>query len=183
MELDVSSYALKPGAKAPDFSLQGVDGKLYSLQAFRESKILVVAFTCNHCPYVRAYEDRLIALAGEYARKGVAFVAINSNDDKNYPEDSYENMVERASSRKYLFPYLRDAAQAVARAYRAQCTPEFFAFDASRRLAYHGRLDDSLEPDKVKSRFLKGALDALLSGKPVVVKETAAMGCSIKWKE
>ncbi|MBI2083925.1 MAG: thioredoxin family protein [Deltaproteobacteria bacterium] len=173
---------LKFGDKAPDFSLPGVDGKTCSLASFKDKKILVVIFSCNHCPYVQAYEDRMIAVQKDYAEKGVQFVAICANDANEYPEDNLENMKIRAREKHYNFPYLRDESQKVAKAYDAACTPEFFAFDAERRLRFHGRVDDNHEnPKKVTRQYLRDALDDLVAGKPVRNPESHPIGCSIKW--
>ena len=140
-------------------------------------------FSCNHCPTVVAYEDRMVQIQRDYAGKGVGLVAINPNDDKKYPEDSYQEMVKRAKAKGFNFPYLRDESQEVARSYGAQRTPEVYVLDSERRLRYHGRIDDNVnDPGSVKSRDLGEALDALLAGKEVPVPETAAVGCTIKWK-
>ncbi len=179
----VSAYSLPLGAPAPPFSLPGTDGRTWSLEEFRDRKALVVVFTCNHCPYAQAWEDRLLDLAREYGPKGVGFAAINPNDERHYPQDSMAEMVKRAKAKGYPFPYLRDESQAVARAYGAQVTPHVFVFDARRQLRYQGRIDDNHEnPREVKVRDLRYALDALLAGKPVAVAETPALGCSVKWK-
>lgn len=139
-------------------------------------------FTCNHCPYVQAWEDRLIAIQRDYDPKGVQLVGINSNETKNYPEDSFDKMVIRAREKRFNFPYLRDEDQAVARAYDAACTPEIYLFNGERRLQYHGRVDDNYQtPKGVKSHDLRNALDDLLANRPVRTPETPAMGCSIKW--
>ncbi|MBM3897248.1 MAG: thioredoxin family protein [Thaumarchaeota archaeon] len=167
------------GAKAPDFSLLGVDGKRYSLKDFNKP-VLVIIFSCNHCPYVQAFEDRIIAIARDYRDK-VQIVAINSNDEKAYPEDDYEHMVERAKKKGFNFPYLRDKEQTVVSAYGAVCTPHVFGFDKDRRLRYQGRIDDSKDPKMVKSNDLRNALDDLIAGKEVRTPLTRAFGCSIKW--
>ncbi|HEV2227205.1 MAG TPA: thioredoxin family protein [Nitrososphaerales archaeon] len=169
------------GAKAPDFDLQGVDGKRYSLSAFEGKPALVVVFSCNHCPYVKAYEDRMVSIQRDYAGKGVQFVAINSNDDKAYPEDSYPEMVKRAKQKGFNFPYLRDESQKVVEAYGGICTPHVFAFDGDRVLRYRGRIDDSRDPSKVTTHDLRNALDDLLQDKEVRVPDTRPFGCSIKW--
>ena len=149
---------------------------------FEESKIIVVMFTCNHCPYVQAYEDRLINLQKDFADKEVTFVAINSNDEINYPEDSFENMVKRVKDKKYNFPYLRDQTQEVAKTFGASFTPEIFVFDQNRVLQYHGRIDDNWqEPKKVTKQNLKEALEAILENKPVSRANTQAIGCTVKW--
>lgn len=171
---------LKFGDPAPDFSLPGVDGRIYSLASFKDKKVLVIVFSCNHCPYVQAYEDRMIAVQRDY--EGVQLVAICANDAKEYPDDSLENMKIRHREKRYNFPYLRDDSQKVAKAYDAACTPEFYVFDSERRLRFHGRLDDNYEdPKKVKRQYLRDALDDLLAGRPVRVPESHPIGCSIKW--
>ncbi len=173
---------LNLGDQAPGFDLPGVDGKNYSLGSFKDRQILVFVFTCNHCPYVQAWEDRLIAIQRDYESKGVGLIAINANETKNYPEDSFEKMVVRAREKKFNFPYLRDEDQSVARAYDAACTPEIFVFDSARQLRYHGRVDDNHQnPGQVKSHDLRNALDDLAGNRPIRIPETQAMGCSIKW--
>jgi peroxiredoxin len=175
------SSALELGARAPDFDLPGVDGKNYSLATFEGKPALVVVFSCNHCPYVKAYEDRMISIQGDYAEKGVQFVAINSNDDKAYPEDAFPEMVKRAKQKGFNFPYLRDERQEVVEAYGGVCTPHVFAFDGNRTLRYRGRIDDSRDASKVTTHDLRNALDDLLQGKEVRVPDTRPFGCSIKW--
>jgi peroxiredoxin len=180
---DVSgmNLTLPLGAKAPDFDLPGVDGGRHSLGSFVEKPVLVVVFSCNHCPYVKAYEDRMVSIQRDYAYKGVQLVAVNSNDEKAYPEDSFSAMVTRAKEKGFNFPYLRDEPQAVAEAYGAVCTPHVFAFDSQRLLRYRGRIDDSREPDKVTSDDLRNALDDMVRGVEVRVPDTRPFGCSIKW--
>jgi peroxiredoxin len=175
---------LEIGSSAPDFNLTGVDGKKYSLDSFKDKKALIVIFSCNHCPYVQAYEERIIKIQKDYADKGVAVAAINSNEDVNYPDDSFENMKKRAAEKNFNFPYLRDEEQSAARAYDATHTPEIFLFDADRKLAFHGKIDDNWqEPDKVQNHYLRNALDELLAGKEISVPETFTIGCTIKWKK
>lgn len=179
----VGSTGLPLGSPAVDFQLKGVDGKTYSLKSFVDRKALVIAFSCNHCPYVQAYEKRMVQLQQDYLPRGATLVAINSNDDTNYPEDSFPNMVKRSKDRNFNFPYLRDETQDVARKYGAICTPHTFAFDENRVLQYKGRIDDNWRsPDDVKTRDLRNALDAILEGKKPLVQETRPYGCSIKWK-
>ncbi len=178
------SKGMPVGTKAPVFSLPGVDGKTYSLESFADAKLLVVVFTCNHCPYAQALEPRFIELQCDYAARGVRLVGISSNDDKAYPEDSFAKMQERAKNHGWNFPYLHDESQSVARAYDAACTPDIFVFDAERKLRYNGRCDDNWkEPDKVQKRELRHALDLLLAGKPLDFEVTPALGCSIKWRQ
>jgi len=175
---------LKIGSLAPDFDLEGVDGKKYSLNSFADKKALVVIFSCNHCPYVQAYEDRIKQIQENYKTKGVTVIAINSNEDKGYPEDSFENMKKRDTEQKFNFLYLRDEDQSVARAYDATHTPEIFLFDKERNLAFHGKIDDNWqEPNKVQNYYLRNALDELLDGKDISVPETFTIGCTIKWKK
>jgi peroxiredoxin len=174
---------LKIGSQAPDFNLPGVDGKNYSLNSFKDNRALIVIFSCNHCPYVQAYEDRIKQIQEDYKTEGVSVVAINSNEDMNYPDDSFENMKKRSSEKNFNFPYLRDDDQSVARAYDATHTPEIFLFDKQRKLAFHGKIDDNWqEPNKVQNHYLKNALDELLEGKEISVPETFTIGCTIKWK-
>jgi peroxiredoxin len=169
------------GALAPDFDLPGVDGKRYSLSSFKAKPVLVVIFSCNHCPYVKAYEDRMVSIQRDYADQGVQLVAINSNDDKAYPEDSFPEMVKRSKEKGFNFPYLRDESQKVVEAYGGVCTPHVFAFDSRRVLRYRGRIDDSKEASKVTTHDLKNALDDLVKGTEVRVPDTKPFGCSIKW--
>ncbi len=175
--------SLKIGDPAPAFSLPGTDGRAYSLDGLSDKPVLVVIFSCNHCPYVQAYEDRLVAVQRDYAERGVQLIAINSNDDGNYPEDSFEQMVARAQAKGFNFLYLRDASQAVAKAYGATHTPQLFVFDRERTLRYTGKIDDNWQaPHKVARRYLRDALDALLSGREPSETQTHAIGCTIKWK-
>ncbi len=177
-----SSCLLKIGSAAPDFALPGVDNKTWSLSSFSDKKILVIFFTCNHCPYVQGWDDRIVALQKDLAPQGVQFVGINANETKNYPEDSFDKMVAQAREKKINWIYLRDEDQSVARAYDAACTPEFYVFDAGRKLRYHGRLDDHYKDAKsAKSHDLRNALADLLEGRDVRVAQAPALGCSIKW--
>jgi peroxiredoxin len=177
------SQGMHVGTPAPDFSLAGVDGRTWSLASFAEAAVLVVVFTCNHCPYAIANEDRLVDLATRYAGRGVAFVAINPNDADAYPEDSFDAMRVRADERGFPFPYLRDETQEVARAYDAACTPDIFVFDADRRLVYNGRVDDNWQdPSRVVRHDLATAIEDALAGRALTFAPVAAMGCSIKWK-
>lgn len=172
---------LSLGSDAPQFSLQGVDGKTYSLTTFTAKPALVVIFSCNHCPYIVAYEDRMISIQKDYEARGAQLVAINSNDEKSYPEDSFPKMVQRAKEKGFNFPYLRDKEQEAVEAYGAVCTPHVFAFDSKRVLRYRGRIDDSKDPSKVTSHDLRNALDDMLAGVAVRAPDTRPFGCSIKW--
>ncbi len=174
---------LEIGQHAPDFCLPGVDGKDHSLAHYRDRKVVVVMFTCNHCPYVQAYEDRLIALQREYAAKRVQLIAINANDAAGYPEDSFDNMVRRAQKKQFNFPYLRDDTQRVARSFGAEYTPEVFVLNPKFELRYVGRVDDNWQnPDKTKSHNLRDAIEAVLAHKKIENPITHAIGCTIKWK-
>ncbi len=172
------------GAPAPEFSLPGVDGKTYALASFSDRPVVAVIFTCNHCPYVQAYEDRLIAIQADYQMRGVALVAINANDRTLYPDDDVAHMVQRAAQKRYNFPYLRDETQRVAEAYGALYTPEIFLLDRDRRLRYTGAIDDNWrDPAQVKVAHLRQAIDALLAGGSIAAPETHAIGCTIKWAQ
>jgi peroxiredoxin len=178
------STMLPLGTKAPDFSLQNVDGRIVSLADFKGAPALLVAFICNHCPFVKHVAAGLAELAREYQAKGAAAVAINSNDARNYPADSPEQMVHEAENLGYTFPYLYDEDQSVAKAYRAACTPDFYVFDKDYKLAYRGQMDSS-RPDSgipVTGKDLRAALDAVLAGKPVPADQKPSIGCNIKWK-
>jgi len=178
----VPSLALPIGTKAVDFVLPGTDGKTYSLSDFAAARALVVVFSCNHCPYAKAAWPLLVKLADEYKDKGIAFVAINPNDEKQYPEDSFEVMKAKVSEWGINFPYLRDQSQEIARAFQAQCTPDIYVFDFKRELYYHGRINDNWqEPEKVKKEELREALDRLLDGKKSSEVQNPSIGCSIKW--
>jgi peroxiredoxin len=180
---ELATFSLHPGDSAPDFALPGVDGKTWRLADFSDAKFLVVTFWCNHCPYVQGWEGRAIALAKEYAAKGVQFVMINANDAAQYPDDSFERMGARARAKGYPFPYLRDESQTVAHAYGALVTPHPMLFGPDRRLQFQGRIDDRHDdPTAVRQRYLAKALDAAVAGRPVAPNEVAVLGCSVKWK-
>ncbi|MFH0991145.1 MAG: thioredoxin family protein [bacterium] len=172
------------GTVIPEFSaLPGTDSKQYSLSTFNEKKVLVIVFSCNHCPYVKAYEERMKAFQQDYEGKGVQLVAINANDTKDYPDDDFESMVKRAQEKGFNYPYLRDENQIVASAFNATHTPQFFVFDAERKLRYIGKMDDNYQdPSAVKSTYLRNAVDAILSGQEVAEPETFSIGCTIKWR-
>ena len=174
---------LEIGQRAPEFCLPGVDGKDHALSQYKDKKVVVVMFTCNHCPYVQAYEDRLIAIHRDFAGKGVQLIAINANDAAGYPEDGFDNMVRRAQKKSYNFPYLRDETQRTARAYGAEYTPEAFVLNSRGELRYVGRVDDNWQhPDKAKSHDLRDAIEAVLAHKKLENPVTHAIGCTIKWK-
>lgn len=168
---------------APAFVLPGVDGRDHGLDDYADATALVLIQSCNHCPYVRAWEDRVVALQQEYTERGVRFVLINSNDPAKYPDDSFDNMKVRARETRYPFPYLFDESQAVARQYGATRTPEVFLFDADLTLRYHGAPDDNYDdPAAVKQRYFRDAIEAVLAGRAPAPTETPARGCTIKWR-
>ncbi len=172
------------GTPAPDFSLPDTEGRMVSLSDSSDAEALLVVFMCNHCPFVKHIRAGLAQLARDYQSRGVAVVGVNSNDVANYPDDSPQKMVEEVMDAGYTFPYLFDETQAVARAYRAACTPDFFVYDRDRRLVYRGQLDDS-RPDgsiPVTGEDLRTALDAVLAGRPVGPDQKPSVGCNIKWK-
>jgi peroxiredoxin len=170
------------GDKAADFNLKNVDGKNVSLAGIPNAKGYIVVFTCNHCPYAQAYEQRIIDLHKKYAPLGYPVVAINPNDKVAQPDDSFEKMQERAKDKAYPFVYLYDESQEVAHAFGATRTPHVYLLDNTKTVRYIGAIDDDSEnPEKVKVKYLENAVDALLQGKPVEVTSTRAIGCSIKW--
>lgn len=180
----VNSTMLPLGTEAPDFRLPDPGGKVYALADFKNASVLVVVFMCNHCPYVKHISVGLARLARDYHPKGVAMVGINSNDVANYPADSPARMAAEAASAGYTFPYLYDATQAVAKAYRAACTPDLYVFDREQRLVYRGQFDDSRPGNgiAVTGKDVRAALDAVIAGKPVSAHQKPSIGCNIKWK-
>ena len=172
---------VKLGSVAPYFNLPDTSGKNLSIEDF-DSELLVIVFTCNHCPYAKAVEDRLIKLGKEY-KNDVDFVLISSNDSENYPEDSPKKMAERHAEKGYPFPYLFDETQEVAKAYSAVCTPDIFLYNGDRKLEYRGRIDDNWQnPEQVEREELKMAIEAVLNGKAIDFEQKPSMGCNIKWK-
>ncbi len=175
---------LKIGDTLPDFELKGTDEKFYSPALYHDKKIIVIIFSCNHCPYVQAYENRMKGIQQKFQERGVQLLAINSNDETGYPEDSFENMIKRAASKNFNFPYLRDEDQSVARKFDATHTPEIFVFNEDRMLKYHGKIDDNWkEPERVREKYLENAIDQILRGEEAEVPETFSIGCTIKWKK
>jgi len=175
---------LPVGTILPGFSLRdAVSGREISDQDFEEFEALVVMFICNHCPFVKHVVEELGRLGRDYIRRGVGFVAINSNDVRNYPQDGPVHMKELAEREGWEFPYLLDADQQVARAYRAACTPDFYLFDSERKLVYRGQLDDSRPGNgrPVTGRDLRAALEAVLGGASVSEDQVPSIGCNIKW--
>jgi len=178
------STMLALGTSAPHFDLPDFDGRRHALDDFAASRALLVAFICNHCPFVKHMRAQFATFTREYAGRGLAVVAIMSNDLDVYPQDGPDGMREEARSLGYVFPYLVDADQQTARAYRAACTPDFFLFDADRRLVYRGQFDDSRPGSDrpVTGADLRLAVDAVLAGTPVDADQRPSLGCNIKWK-
>jgi peroxiredoxin len=175
---------LEIGQKGPDFSLPGVDGQTYALsELLKTSQAVAVIFSCNHCPYVRAWEGRMKDIQRDYQAKDVRLVAIGSNDAAKYPDDDFGHMKQRAEQEGFNFLYLRDESQAVARAYGGTHTPHVFLLDPAGVLRYRGAIDDNYdEPDVVQHPYLRNALDAVLSGQTPEPAVSQAVGCTIKWK-
>ena len=172
------------GKACPDFNLPAVDGRQYSLKDFRNGHSQLVMFICNHCPYVIAIEDRLVQLAKDLKKINVNVIGISSNDVENYPEDSFDKMKAKAADKKFPFVYLFDESQLAAKEFGAVCTPDFFLYDKSGKLAYRGRLDDSWkDPSKVTNRELFQAAQELEKGQNISIPQTPTMGCNIKWKK
>lgn len=175
------------GDKATDFKLKNIDNKMVTLAEQADTKGFVIVFTCNHCPFAKKYEDRLIALHNKYAPKGYPVIAINPNDAKAYPEDSFKKMQERAEEKSFPFVYLHDASQKTAKAYGAKKTPHVYLLNKEGKdlkVAYIGAIDDNAKDEKgVKDSYLADAIEALLAGKKPTVNTTKAVGCSIKWKK
>jgi peroxiredoxin len=179
----LESLKLPMGTPIIDFSLPATNGKIYSPSDFSDKKILVIIFMCNHCPYVHAVIDRLIAIQSDYADKDIQLIAINANDSVNYPEDSFESMKDFVVERSINFVYLHDEDQSIAKAYKAQCTPDIYVFDSTRQLVYHGRIDDNWQDESsVTKQELREALDAILEERPIAENQQPTIGCSIKWK-
>ena len=191
--LSAQYKSLQIGQKSPNFNLPGVDGRNYKLADFADAKVLVIIFTCNHCPAAQAYEGRIKKLAADYRNRGIALVAISPNDPKSvrldelgYSDmgDSFEDMKIRAKDMEYNFPYLYDGEdQKVSLAYGPARTPHVYIFDRQRKLRYMGRIDDSEKSHLVKTEDTRNAIEALLRGRKVPVEETATIGCSIKWAD
>jgi peroxiredoxin len=179
-----ASTMLPLGTAAPDFHLPDATGRLVSRDDFAASPALLVMFLCNHCPYVKHVAEEVVRLSREYQARGVGIVAISSNDIAQYPEDGPDRMAQVAAAMGFTVPYLYDETQEVAKAYRAACTPDFFLFDAGRRLVYRGQLDGARPGNgvPVSGLDLRAALDAVLAGRPVSGPQHPSLGCSIKWK-
>jgi peroxiredoxin len=178
--------ALDLGATAPkaDVKMKAVDGREVSIAEIAGKQGTLVIFTCNHCPWAKAWEQRIAKLGNDYAKRGVGVIAVNANDPKANADDDYDSMVTRAKTLGLQFPYVVDGGSTVARAFGAERTPEAFVFDAQGKLVYHGTIDDNAEhADQVKQAYLGNALEAVATGKPVETKETKALGCTIKFYE
>jgi peroxiredoxin len=177
------SFTLQIGGRAPNFRLPATDGKTYALADFAADPVLVIFFTCNHCPYVTGSDEATRRTVEKFAPRGVRFVAINSNSRNTYAEDGFPHMVERMREHKFPWVYLHDEKQEVARAYGALRTPHFYVFDLERRLVYTGRaLDNPRQADKAKTHELERALEEHLSGNPISVPVTNPIGCNVKWE-
>jgi peroxiredoxin len=181
----IESVMLTLGTTAPPFTLPDVvSGKVYSLDSFTGRTALLVMFICRHCPYVKHVEQEISRIGTDYQDTKLGLIAISSNDPAHYPDDAPERLKEMAQRLQFRFPFCFDDTQAVAKAYKAACTPDFYLFDAERRLAYRGQLDDSRPGNNkpVTGRDLRAAIEAVLAGKPVDRNQKASIGCSIKWK-
>ncbi len=171
------------GSGIIDFSLHGVDGKVYSPDDFKKAEVLIIIFMCNHCPYVKGIIDRFSEFQNKYKSRNVQLAGISSNDTENYPEDSFENMKLFYSEHKMNFPYLFDESQDIAKKYKAVCTPDIFVYDKNRILKYRGRFDDNWKDEKaVKEKDLEKAVMLLLENKEINFTQIPSIGCSVKWK-
>ncbi len=178
------SAVVKIGVPIVKFDLPATDGQNYSNDSFKDAKVLVIVITCNHCPYAKASWPVIIEMQRKYSGQGVQFVAINPNDETEYPEDSFENMKKMVEKLGINMPYLRDETQEVARKLNAVCTPDIFVYGVDRTLSYHGRINDNWQnPEKVTSNDLDVAINGLLRGNPPIKNQIPSMGCSIKWKK
>ena len=162
--------------------MPGVDGRRHALGDYADAEVLVLIQSCNHCPYVQAWEGRMNGIARDYAGRGVRVVAICSNDAESHPGDSFPEMVARAETQGFAFDYLHDEDQSLARTLGSERTPEVFVFDRKRRLAYHGAIDDDRDGDAITQHYLRDALDAVLGGETTALTDTPPVGCSVKWR-
>ena len=177
------AFTLQIGDKAPDFELPATDGKTYRLSDFTEAKLLVVFFTCNHCPYVTGSDEVTRATVEKFKDRGIAFVGINSNSENTHPTDDFDHMVERMKANEFPWVYGRDKSQETAKAYGALRTPHFYVFDKDRKLVYTGRgVDNPLDASKITVNDLNAALEEILAGRPVTVPTTNPLGCNVKWE-
>lgn len=183
---ETPSTMLPLGTKAPDFALlDTISDKMLSLNTLKSDQATVIAFICNHCPYVKHIQKELVTIAKKYQAKNISFIAINSNDVKNYPADSPDNMKIEAKTHQYCFPYLYDETQAVAKAYQAACTPDFYIFDKNLACVYRGRFDNATPGNDhpVTGKDLTDALDKLLANQAISPNQMPSLGCNIKWKK
>ena len=178
-----AGLALGGSAPMAATQMRNVDGTMHSIASVAQAKGTLVLFTCNHCPYAVAWQERYVAIAHEFMEQGIGVIAINSNDDAEYPSDSFEGTVARAAELSMRFPYVMDETSDVARAFGAEKTPEAYLFDAEGHLVYHGAVDDSQDPENVTEHYLRDALTAVAAGSAVAQAETSAVGCSIKFRE
>ena len=167
---------------APDFALTGTDGAVHTLESYASTPLLALVQSCNHCPYVQAWEGRMNALQREYGPRGFRLVAVNGNDSDTHPGDSFEEMIARSRAQGFTYDYLHDPTQELARALGSKRTPEVFLFDADRRLVYHGAIDDNRDDSAVTQHYLRDAIEALLDGREPSVADTPPVGCTVKWK-
>jgi len=181
--MTAGQHGLDLGALLPAFSLPATDGQMHSSESLASQGLLVILFLANHCPYVAAWEDRIVAIANEFADRGVTFAGISSNDVTRHPQDGQERMRRRAREKNYPFPYLYDEDGAVAAAFGATRTPEVFVFDATRRLRYHGAVDSDYEEGSHLQNYLRDALDRLGTGQSVFQPETPLVGCRIESRQ
>lgn len=183
MERSSQSAKITIGSSLPEFNLPAVDGTSKGSKYLKEGKVGLVAFTCNHCPYVKGSEEMLISIVEKFEKEGLRTVAISSNDAVQYPEDGFDKMKEKAQEMTLPYPYLYDETQEVAKTFDAQCTPEFYLFDKSGKLAYHGTINDSpRDPMKVTKDYLSQAITQVLEGQSPNPSFVRPLGCSIKWK-
>jgi len=182
--VNVNSTMLPLGTSAPEFQLPDTNGKMVSLADLKAAPAILVVFMCNHCPYVKHIRSALAKLARDYQPRGLAVVGISSNDVKNYPQDGPGKMKEEAQSAGYIFPYLYDETQEVAKAFHASCTPDFYLFDKTQRLAYRGQFDDSRPGNNmpVTGKDLRAAVDAVIAGRDASTQQKPSIGCNVKWK-
>ena len=179
----LQSLQLPMGSQIINFNLPATDGNTYTLTDFSDKEILIIIFMCNHCPYVHAIINRLISIQSDYSNKGVQLIGINSNDSINYPDDSFEAMQKWVTEKVINFVYLHDEDQSIAKAYKAQCTPDIYMFDKSRQLVYHGQIDDNWkDKSNITKHDLRDAINASLAGVLISKNQSPTIGCSIKWK-
>lgn len=180
---DMSTTTLQLGSVLPEFKLKGTDDKLYDTTSYSGFNAMLIIFSCNHCPYVQAYENRMKKIQQDYLKDKLLLFAINSNDDSQYPDDSFESMKIRSKEKEFNFPYLRDEDQSIAKSFGATHTPEIFLFNKEKKLNFHGKIDDKWRDESlVKNKYLRNAIDEMLKDEPISVPETFTIGCTIKWK-